>query len=358
MWIQAVNNHSLFISTEFVTCLLHSLYLFRLQIFRCNYFQWHRSCPVLPFILITLLHTSSHSVPVLWERPELFTQSRLHKAPQFTDKCVSSVSSALPGNSPFFRHCITACLCLAVTPGIPGKPRDVPCEVISGYSRQQLFHSTSAVFQFSCRGPLETTNEQDGEPLRQGKGQGTVTFASTDLELFNCNITGAHITTASCPLQPSAEISSEGYRGYRFSSHRVPEADDLARGRLGHQVRVCSLPGTTCIFLLHKQGSAPAGRSAVLFGGYKPTDASRVQKDGKKYTDLRKVYVYSWTAFEIKHRTKCDFLKKLKTNVTSFSMSNVTHVAEQQRKHEQRKRLWKTKPAITNSYLQKQWLAS
>ena len=45
------------------------------------------------------------------------------------------------------------------------------------------FHYTSAVSQFSWRGPLETTNRQESDPLRQGKGQGTVTFASWTFRL-------------------------------------------------------------------------------------------------------------------------------------------------------------------------------
>lgn len=75
-----------------------------------------------------------------------------------------------------------------------------------------------------------------------------------------------------------------------------------------------------------------------------------------KYTELRKVYVYSLTALESKHCTKCDFLKKNK-NVTSFSRSHVTGVIEQQGKHEQRERLWKTKPAMTDLCLHRLWLA-
>lgn len=42
------------------------------------------------FILISLLHASSYSEPVLWEKVELFTQSRLLKQHEFTASLLSS----------------------------------------------------------------------------------------------------------------------------------------------------------------------------------------------------------------------------------------------------------------------------
>lgn len=145
-----------------------------------------------------------------------------------------SVSSFPPRHSPLFRYRITAWLCLAFASGIPGKLFDVPSEVISGYSRHQLFYSTSAVFQFSCRGPLETANHHHSEPEARNRTRNSDFLPP---ETSNC----AHHNS----IPPSSTLGCE-YGAIGF--HNVAR---------GHQVTVCT--GMSSLFLLHKWDSTAAG---------------------------------------------------------------------------------------------------
>lgn len=107
------------------------------------------------------------------------------------------------------------------------EPFDVLCEVISSYSRQQLFHQTSAVFQFSCRGPLETTNHKTVNLW--GKERDIEQWG--DPELLNCNVTDVHIRTDPALFSPQLrsplkDTGAIGFLSIRFHRHTAsPGAD-------------------------------------------------------------------------------------------------------------------------------------
>lgn len=71
--------------TQLITCLLYLIH----QVAECQVWLFSVIQKLLSFL--TCPHyppqTSSLSLPVLWERAVLFTQARLHREPEFRDKC-------------------------------------------------------------------------------------------------------------------------------------------------------------------------------------------------------------------------------------------------------------------------------